>query len=131
MQTQRVPQTGGCYGFLFKSSLEKNSTFLIVRVNKTTRLTRACGLVSDYYFYPRLYFLVSDDAGCNGVSFKCDNGTDLDAGADVVWVNDNVWTSFVSCPGKYKHIYRMFCKYIFRRLSDLWIPEQRLDLIPR
>ena len=104
MQTKRVPQTGGCYGFLFKSSLEKNSTFLIVRVNKTTRLTRACGLVSDYNFYPRLYFLVSDDAGCNGVSFKCDNGTDLDAGADVVWVNDNVWTSFVSCPGKYKHI---------------------------
>jgi len=40
-----------------------------------------------------------DDAGSNAVSFKCNNGTDLDAGADMVWVNDNVWTSFVSCPG--------------------------------
>jgi len=40
-----------------------------------------------------------DDAGCNGVSFICNNGTDLDAGADTHWVDDNVWTSFVSCPG--------------------------------
>ena len=54
------------------------------------------------YFALDFIYLDSDDAGCNGVSFKCDNGTDLDAAADVVWVNDNVWTSFVSCPGKYE-----------------------------
>jgi len=40
-----------------------------------------------------------DDAGSNGVSFICNNGTDLDAGADTHWVQGNIWTSFVSCPG--------------------------------
>ena len=40
----------------------------------------------------------SDDAGSNGVSFLCDDGTDLLAGPDTVWTQDNVWTSFVSCP---------------------------------
>merc|ERR1712141_7807 len=40
-----------------------------------------------------------DDSGSNGVSFLCNNGTDLLAGPDTVWRPDNVWTSFVSCPG--------------------------------
>merc|ERR1711988_219644 len=40
-----------------------------------------------------------DDSGSNGVSFICNNGTDLLAGPDTVWRPDNVWTSFVSCPG--------------------------------
>ena len=40
-----------------------------------------------------------DDAGSNGVSFICNNGTDLLAGGDTHWGSDNVWTSFVSCPG--------------------------------
>ena len=42
--------------------------------------------------------LITDDAGTNGVSFKCDDGTDLDAASDTHWVANNVWTSFVSCP---------------------------------
>ena len=72
------------------------------RVNKTTRATRACGLVRGYNKQSSDYIFPSpplDDAGCNAVSFICNNGTDLDAGADMVWVDDNVWTSFVSCPG--------------------------------
>ena len=72
------------------------------RVNKTTRATRECGLVRGYNKHSSDYIFPSqtlDDAGCNAVSFICNNGTDLDAGADMVWVDDNVWTSFVSCPG--------------------------------
>ena len=41
-----------------------------------------------------------DDAGSNAVNFNCDDGTELDAGPDMVWVHDNVWTSFVECPGE-------------------------------
>ena len=41
---------------------------------------------------------MTDDAGTCGVSFKCDEGTDLDAAADTHWVYGNVWTSFVICP---------------------------------
>ena len=54
-------------------------------------------MIYKHYLYSSDYIL--DDAGCNAVSFICNNGTDLDAGADMVWVNDNIWTSFVSCPG--------------------------------
>jgi len=39
-----------------------------------------------------------DDAASNGVSFICNNDTNLNAGPDTVWRPDNVWTSFVACP---------------------------------
>jgi len=39
-----------------------------------------------------------DDAGAGGVSFRCSNGYDLDAGADVHYTSDSVWGPFVSCP---------------------------------
>ena len=69
------------------------------KVNKTIRSTRGCGLVSVGCILWRLTLVTVDDAGSNGVSFICNNGTDLDAGADTHWVQGNIWTSFVSCPG--------------------------------
>ena len=59
-----------------------------------------------------------DDAGAGGVSFRCSNGYDLDAGADIHYTSvtisltisiviflcnfalrsDSVWGPFVSCP---------------------------------
>jgi len=42
----------------------------------------------------------TDDAGSDGVSFICDDDTNLDAGPDTHWRPDNVWTSFVACPGE-------------------------------
>merc|ERR1712244_173844 len=57
-----------------------------------------CGVLGEenYQSYQGMWV---DDAGSNGVSFICNNGTDLLAGPDTVWRPDNVWTSFVSCPG--------------------------------
>jgi len=42
--------------------------------------------------------IFTDDAGTCGVSFICDDGTNLDAAGDTHWVPNNVWTSFVICP---------------------------------
>ena len=61
-----------------------------------------------------------DDSGSNGVSFICNNGTDLLAGPDTVWRPDNVWTSFVSCPGNYLTPAVIFSSNMFsRQLSYL------------
>ena len=51
--------------------------------------------------YQEYQGMFADDSGSNGVSFICNNGTDLLAGPDTHWRPDNVWTSFVSCPGQY------------------------------
>ena len=71
-------------GFFVKIEfLNKNLTFRIV-------------WNSNHYW--SISFWLADDAGTCGVSFKCDEGTDLDAAGDTHWVANNVWTSFVICP---------------------------------
>ena len=51
-------------------------------------------------FQPSFKTCKPDDAGSDGVSFICDDETDLDASADTTWRPDNVWTSFVACPAE-------------------------------
>ena len=53
VQTQRVPQTGKCV------IVEVICTQIFVRVNKTTRATRECGLVSEWYFQSMIFIFHS------------------------------------------------------------------------
>ena len=82
-------------------------------------------------YHPELQGIWVDDAGAGGVSFRCSNGYDLDAGADIHYTSvatpsHKVFLQF--CPQEW------FCVGSFCQVpsgdGDVRVPDEGLHSLP-